>query len=312
MQLLLMLALLPVVVLCYFIYKRDYHKEPKELLQKLFIFGCLTVIPILFFELFLDQFFSTDNVYDFLTLFINIFVSIGLVEEGFKWIVVKKVGYDNQEFDEIYDIIVYSVFVSLGFACVENVLYVFRSGFLTALVRAITAVPGHTCFAVFMGYYFSKAKVNEINQNHNLSLKNLLCSLFVPVIVHTMYDAIVMFAEAHSYDYLGVVFDSLFYLFIIIMFCIGFVIVDKISKIQSNVTNNIENGNISYQQGSVSMNTMQINQAAIQQAAVNQTASVPTSNTSLQSIPVPNYCPICGKPAHGANYCGFCGYQLKQ
>ena len=309
MEFLLVSALLPVVVLCYFIYKKDFHKEPRALLQKLFGFGCLTVIPILAFEILLSNYFPTDGVYDFLTLFINVFVSVGLVEEGFKWLAVKKIGYDNQEFDEIYDIIVYSVFVSLGFACVENVLFVIQSGFGTAIMRAITAVPGHTCFGVFMGYFLSKAKVNEINQNHNMSIRNLLFSLFVPVLIHTFYDAILFYAQTSAFS---TMYIAIFFLFIIILFGIGFIIVDKISKVQSNVSQNIQNGNISYQQGNISMNTMQINQAAIQQAMAQQ-VNVPASGqiNSSSSI-VPNYCPICGKASHGANYCSFCGYQLRQ
>ncbi len=308
MEILLVAALFPVAVLCYFIYKKDIHKEPKELLQKLFGFGCLTVIPILFFELTLRNFFPTQEVYDFLTLFINTFISIGLVEEGFKWLVVKKIGYDNQEFDEIYDIIVYSVFVSLGFACIENIEYTFLFGLQTAILRAITAVPGHMCFAVFMGCFLSKAKVNHINQNHDLSTQNLLFSLFVPVLVHSFYDAILLYVDvSESTANYYLVF---FFTFLIVMYAIAFVIVDKISKIQHNVTQNIQQGNITYKQGTVSMNTMQINQTAIQQAAIQQ-SSVPNTGPS-NTFPVPNFCPICGKSAHGANYCGFCGYQLRR
>ena len=297
-NILLVAALFPVAVLCYFIYKKDMHKEPKSLLGKLFGFGCLIVIPILIVELLLGNFFSTSKVYDFFTLFLNTFISIGIVEEGFKWIVVKKVGYDNQEFDEIYDIIVYSVFVSLGFACIENIIYVFHNGIVTAILRALTAVPGHTCFAVIMGYFLSKSKVNDINKNGNGFMRNLLLSLFIPTLIHTFYDAILLYASAvHSNNFIYV-----FYAFIIIMFCICFVIVDRISKVQSNITQNVQSGNIVYNQGVVQMNTSQINQNYLQ----HQTQ--PVANHSVGAI---NYCPICGTPAHGDNFCGFCGYKLK-
>lgn len=307
MNYLLAAALLPVVALLYFIYQKDSHKEPKNVLTKLFVSGCLTVIPILFFELFLGELFPTDDVYDFLTLFINVFFSVAIVEEGFKWIVVKIFGYDNHEFDEIYDIIVYSVFASLGFACIENIVYVFTSGFGTAIIRAITAVPGHTCFAVAMGYFMSKAKVNAINKQNSLAMQNLILSLLVPTLLHTCYDAIVMYAVTiDSGLYVG-----LFYLFIIIMFCICFVVVDRISKVQHNVSLNINNGNITYQKGNVSMNTMEINREAIQKAANNSIPekAIPQSASDINSQL--NFCPICGKPTHGANYCGFCGYRLK-
>lgn len=298
MNYLLGAALFPVIVLCYFIYKRDNHKEPGNLLTKLFACGCLTVIPVLFFELFLGKIFSTKKVYDFFLLFINVFISVGLVEEGFKWLVVKILGYNNQEFDEIYDIIVYSVFVSLGFACIENIMYVFLNGIGTAIMRALTAVPGHTCFAVIMGYFLSKAKVNEINGNKGLAIRNLLFSLFIPAAIHSFYDAILL----HAVNVYSFAFVCVFYLFIIITYIICFMIVDRISKVQNVITQNVKSGNITYEQGNVSMNTVQINQYATQQMSATNSGNVMT----------PNYCPICGKPVRGANFCGFCGYKLKQ
>lgn len=308
MNYLLAAALLPVVALLYFIYQKDNHKEPKKVLTRLFVSGCLTVIPILFFELFLAELFPTDDIYDFLTLFINVFLSVALVEEGFKWIVVKIFGYNNHEFDEIYDIIVYSVFASLGFACIENIVYVFTSGFGTAIMRAITAVPGHTCFAVAMGYFMSKAKINDINKKNSLAIRNLVLSLLVPTLLHTCYDSIVMYAVSiDSGLYVG-----LFYLFIIIMFCICFVIVDRISKVQHNVSLNINNGNIFYQQGNITMNTMQINREAIQNTTNNQVYENVSPQLSSSITSQLNFCPICGKPTKGANYCGFCGYRLKE
>ena len=296
-------ALFPVVVLCYFIYKKDVNKEPRELLIKLFGFGCLTTIPILIVEIILGSIFPTDDVFDFFILFFNVFISVGLVEEGFKWLVVKEFGYHSNEFDEIYDIIVYSVFASLGFACVENVLYVFTNGFATAFVRALTAVPGHTSFGVIMGYFLSKAKINEINKNHGMYMRNVVLSLLVPTLVHTFYDAILFYnAVSESAIYIGV-----FYLFIIITYCICFVIVDRISKVQNNVSLNVKSGNITYEKGNVSMNTAQINQSVIPQPVTNGGES----SVAAPVLEGPNFCPICGKPVKGANFCGFCGYKLK-
>lgn len=298
MDYLLVAALLPVFLLCCFIYKKDAHKEPKDLLAKLFAFGCLIVVPVLFFEKFLGKFFSTKEIFNFFILFINVFIAVGMVEEGFKWLVVKLLGYNNHEFDEVYDIIVYSVFVSLGFACIENILYVFSFGFVTAIMRALTAVPGHTCFAVIMGYFLSKAKVNEINGNNSLAIRNLLLSFFVPITVHSFYDAILLYAE--NVD--SFVFIVGFFLFVIITYVICFKIVNYISKVQSIITQNVESGNIVYNQGSVSMNTAQINFNATQQISVINKQD----NIEL------NFCPICGKPVKGSNFCGFCGYKLRQ
>lgn len=301
MEQLLSIALLPVVLLCYFIYQKDANKEPSELLKRLFGYGCLTVIPVIFLEILLSIFFPTSEVTDFMMLFINVFVSVALVEEGFKWLVVKYIGFDNNEFDEIYDSIVYSVFVSLGFACIENIKYVFLNGFATGIIRALTAVPGHTSFGVIMGYFFAKAKVNQMNQNHGLYSQNMIFSLLIPSLLHSIYDTIALY----SYNAKSSVCMLLFYVFIIILFVCCFIIVQKISKVQSNVSQNVSTGNIIYNQGTVSMNTSQINLEVINQAAQTNSPQQAFQSNS------PNFCPICGKPAHGKNFCSFCGYRLK-
>lgn len=301
MQLLLLSALFPIVILCFYIYKKDPHEEPIGLLVKMFGFGSLTVFPILILELTIGNIFTTSDVYDFMPLFINTFISVGIIEEGFKWLVVKKIGYDNNEFDEIYDIIVYSVFVSLGFACVENVLYVVLNGFTTAFMRAITAVPGHTSFAVIMGYFLSKAKVGEMNQSVSVMNKNLLHSITIPALIHSFYDSILLYITNLE----NISFIGFFYLFLIVLFVICVIIVNRISKIQNNVLKNVYRGNIVYRDGSISMNTMQINKDVLMQAALSECEDKDISSA-------PNYCPICGKSARGDNYCGFCGYKLKE
>ena len=289
-NILLAAAVFPVVVLCYFIYQKDVNKEPKNLLTKLFVLGFLITVPILPCELFLDSFFSTEKVTNFFMIFFNTFISIGLVEEGFKWIVTKKVGYDSNEFDEIYDIIVYSVFVSLGFACIENILYVFTHGLGNAIMRALTSIPGHTCFAVIMGYFFSKAKINSINQNSSSVTKNLIFSILAPALVHTMYDAILI--------YMVNLDGSLFYFFVFILFDVimvitCFITVNKIAKIQVNLNTNINNGNITFNDGVIAMNTQKINQ-------------------SVSGSPVQiNFCPICGSSVQNMNFCPSCGYKLR-
>ena len=65
------------------------------------------------------------------------------------------------EFDEHYDGIVYGAAVSLGFATVENILYLFANGLESALGRAILPVSSHALFGVIMGYYLGKAKFSE-------------------------------------------------------------------------------------------------------------------------------------------------------
>ena len=131
---LLIVSLLPVFLLGLYIYKKDSAKEPKSLLIGLFASGFLaalvTIAISILFMVVMPDFYLSENYSDFnfITLFILIFSQIALVEEFSKWIMIRNLGYNNRDFDQIYDIIVYSVFVGLGFAAIENLFYVFDGG----------------------------------------------------------------------------------------------------------------------------------------------------------------------------------------
>ena len=165
-HLLLIIAILPVILLGAYIYSKDRHKEPKLLLIKLFaagIFSCFLVLILtyilVFFMPFLTKEYTTMNFIEFT---IYIFISIALVEEFCKWLMTYHFGYKNKEFDEVYDITVYSVFVALGFAAFENILYVFNiASIQVGILRGLLAIPGHVCDGVAMGYYLSLAKYHE-------------------------------------------------------------------------------------------------------------------------------------------------------
>ena len=274
-------AVLPVIALGYFIYEKDVNKEPGNLLGKLFGLGCLTVIPILIFELLMNNYFKTENITNFVVLFINVFLSVAIIEEGFKWLVVRKVGYNNREFDEVYDIIVYAVFVSLGFACVENILYVFGNGFSNAILRALTAIPGHTCFGVIMGYFMSKAKISSIGGNTSSASVNMVLSILVPALLHTIYDAI-LFQYSNTLD---VMFFLAFIVFDILMVIYCFSLVNRMSKVQQNLNNNVENGTIIQVNGKVQINRENVNNI--------------------------KFCPVCGKNVEGCNFCSRCGFKVR-
>ena len=282
MEILLAAAVLPVIALCYYIYKKDVNREPGNILRKLFIFGFLSAIPIIIVELFLDNFFATEGLKSFLLIFVNTFISVALVEEGFKWIITKIFGYDNKEFDEVYDIIVYAVFASLGFACIENILYVFTNGLGNAIMRALTSIPGHTCFAVIMGYYFSKAKINHISGNKSLYTRNLIFSILVPCLFHAMYDAIIFYAVAVESS----LFVLLFFVFDIVMIILCFNIVKKTSKVQQRLIQNVNEGNIT-------------------STANGQIEYHPTEQQTI------HFCPLCGRNVDGYNFCPVCGFKVR-
>lgn len=184
-MLLLISALAPSIALLYYFYVRDkYEKEPRQMLIKAFALGSLCVVPVMAFELRLNIFDLEEG--SFLVASYTAFVVAGLVEEGFKFAVLWLFVWKNKNFDEMYDGIVYSVFISLGFATTENIGYVLINGFHTAFVRSLTAVPAHALFGVAMGYYFGKAKfAREKSGSSYLAL-----AFFVPILLHGVYDFI--------------------------------------------------------------------------------------------------------------------------
>ena len=123
------------------------------MLSKLFLGGIGAVAITLFITIIVDLFFpvfANSESLDLIMLIPYCFILVGLVEEGSKWIILKSFTWKNKEFNYIYDAIVYAVFVSLGFAALENIIYVLNGGITTAITRTIFSIPGHTFFGVFM------------------------------------------------------------------------------------------------------------------------------------------------------------------
>lgn len=184
-MLLLTAAVAPSAALLYYFYTRDkYEKEPRLMLIKAFLMGGGLVIPVLFVEMTLNIFDIADG--NLLAAGYTAFVVAGLVEESFKFLFFFLYIWKNREFDEMYDGIVYAVFISLGFATVENLAYVLSSGLETAVLRSLTAVPAHALFAVVMGYYLGIAKFAK----PQFRRKYIRLGFISPVLLHGIYDFI--------------------------------------------------------------------------------------------------------------------------
>jgi RsiW-degrading membrane proteinase PrsW (M82 family) len=166
-----------------------YEKEPLPLLLKGLFFGGLITIPVVYVEVWLTtKFIFEPAIYE---LAYKSYVVAGFTEEMFKFLALWLVFWNRSEFNEKFDGIVYAVFVSLGFAAVENLLYVTGSGIQVGLTRAFTAVPAHALFGVTMGYYLGLAKFYPAFRQ-----AFLLRALFIPVILHGSYDFILL-SEQH-------------------------------------------------------------------------------------------------------------------
>lgn len=196
MTVLAFMAVLPAAVLLYVIYKADnVEKEPFGLMALVFFLGVVSTISAVILETIgtgaLDLAFRGDNTNLIYTFLMTFFV-VGVAEEGGKFLALKLSTWKNKEFNFSFDGIVYSVCASLGFATLENILYVFEGGFSVAVMRAILSVPGHCIFGVFMGVYYGIAKGNELRGNMEAMKVNLRKAFWIPVAIHGFYDFCLM------------------------------------------------------------------------------------------------------------------------
>ncbi|MCR5421686.1 MAG: PrsW family intramembrane metalloprotease [Lachnospiraceae bacterium] len=232
MSFLLLLAVAPGAYIVYKVYKQDkIEKESRSLIKKLLIAGAITVFPALIFEIIasviLDSFYESAVISEGLYIFFDAFIGTALVEEGVKFFAMKKITWKNEEFDYTFDGIVYAVCVSMGFAIIENICYVFENGVGNALIRAVTAVPGHAVYGIYMGYYFGCAKLCEA-YGESKNLKSFLKkSLWIPVLLHGFYDYCLM----SDSDFLILAF----LIFIIVLFALTLKNIKKFSMRDTSI-----------------------------------------------------------------------------
>lgn len=224
---LLFISILPVYLVGRYVYRKDKSREPKSLIMKLFFGGLgafgLTIVLSLIIGLFFPSILAESFDTDLISLFFRVFFGIALVEEFSKWFFVYKIAYNNPEFDQVYDMVVYAVFVALGFACIENIFYVFEHGFGVGVMRGVLAVPGHACDGVFMGYYLSMAKVSELKDDKESRGNNIMFSILFPVLLHGFYDYCLF---SQNYILIG-----LFFVFIICLYVLSIGKLKNLSKI---------------------------------------------------------------------------------
>lgn len=179
---LLALALAPGVAIALYIYLKDKHeREPLGLLLMSFFYGVLSIFVTLLVSWPLEI--LTINKQDAAELFADAFFKVALVEEFSKFIFIRFILFRNKNFNEPFDGIVYAVMVGMGFATLENIVYVYQYGMATGILRMFTAVPAHACFAVLMGYFIGLAKFNK-----QKNLYFTLLALIAATVFHGLYD----------------------------------------------------------------------------------------------------------------------------
>ena len=217
-------AVIPAIVLLRFVYKEDrLDKESPGLLLSLMVFGILATFAAIVTEQIGEAILGillprNSTAYNVLLYF----VVVALSEEGFKYLLLRKRTWWSGEFNCQFDGVVYAVFVSLGFALWENISSVLMYGLGTALVRAITAVPGHACFGAFMGAFYGLAKRYDNIGDADRCLRCRRFAVVIPVLLHGAYDYIA------TYEYDG--YAWFFVAFVAVLFLAAYRMIKKLAR----------------------------------------------------------------------------------
>ena len=211
-------AILPAVIILYYVYKRDKFPEPPRVVFITLLLGIGVTFPLLLIIPFVEGILENLNLGLESDNFYMSFIRAAFLEETMKFLVLIYYCLHLDEFDEPMDALVYGVAVAIGFATFENWEYVVRAaeesiGFAkeVALLRAFTAVPLHALAGVFMGFFLMDAVFEKKNRKLNLFL-----SLFFPVCLHGLYD-LILFSDNISnwwiYILIGVFLIRAFFVF---------------------------------------------------------------------------------------------------
>ena len=214
------IAIIPSILLCLYIYYMDVvEKEPIKLLLTLFFIGVLLTVPARF----LEQLIITSTKLDYNNIkdsFLLSFLVIALVEEGYKFVAFLSATWKNKEFNQKYDAIVYAVFISLGFATLENIVYIYNNDASIALYRGLISVPAHAFYAVASGFFLGLAKERSLNKKS--SKIYILLSFIVPVILHGLFD---FFLLTENQMMFGVFFG-----FVTVLYLLSFYMINNTHK----------------------------------------------------------------------------------
>ena len=186
----LLITILPSLLIVLFFVKSDRFPEPTNQIIKIFFYGIFLCFPAYYLNTALGDIYANTGLSESL---ISSFLSAAPVEEILKFTVLYSLVYRMKDFNEPIDGIVYGVTVSLGFATLENIYYVYlladyfnTSSVELAIIRSFSAVPAHAAFGIIMGYFFMRYAY--IKNEGNLAL-----AFLIPTFLHSCYNYFVIY-----------------------------------------------------------------------------------------------------------------------
>lgn len=187
------IAILPPLAFMLYIHRLDrIEPEPYGLIIKAMLLGAAAVVPAALVELLLGMIpvFAAGGIAG---AALKSFIVIAPVEETVKLGVVLLFIWNNVNFNEENDGIVYTGAAAIGFALLENIMYVLQSGFGTGIMRAVTSIPLHTFTGVLMGYFVGVARFTP---DPGRRKRTVWKGFIIAYLIHAVYDTLVLSATA--------------------------------------------------------------------------------------------------------------------
>ena len=221
---LILAAIVPALALLTLVYRKDHlETESPALLLRLVYMGIVSTTFAKLLEragiLLLNGIFRQETLLYDVLLYFGV---VAFAEEGAKYALLRRTTWLSPEFNCRFDGVVYAAFVSLGFALWENIGYVLMNGLSTALLRAVTAVPGHACFGVYMGCWYAQAAMLAREGDEARSRSMRVMAVVVPALLHGAYDFLAtMTAHISSWYFL---------IFVAALFTVTFLLINRLSR----------------------------------------------------------------------------------
>ena len=189
---LIIFALLPSLIWLLIFLRSDANPESNEMILKVFLYGMVAVIPAAIIQFGFIGFFKSLPISPFFILILSQLIGVGVVEEVSKFLVVHLMVLKSSELDEPLDVMLYMIIAALGFAALENIMYLLQaetiSGILwTNLLRFIAPVFGHALWSGTIGYFLATS-IYEPKQRLGL----LTIGFSLAIFLHAAFNYVIM------------------------------------------------------------------------------------------------------------------------
>jgi RsiW-degrading membrane proteinase PrsW (M82 family) len=287
-----LLSLLPCILWLWYFSSRSLYKRPSlRVLAVTFFLGALATIPALLLNLvgqkfLLGQFGRNEFSHMLVLLFI-----VGPVEELVKLLAVYLYAYRMPQFDEPLDGVIFSATAALGFAAVENVVYLGQNDPMLVLLRGPLSNPGHALFSALWGLSLSRAKAapNLVRVRFSIIAWGLLGAS----LLHSLFDILLVASSRWSIVFFAILVAVMAGLFF---------------WVRSRIKFHTETS--PHREGTLLMPLWRY----CQECGARGTAGMRCTKCG-GFIPEPEelqLCPVCSTPQRpGAKFCSHCGANIK-